>query len=117
MARSAVAPSKFAFSDAVLESSVESYFIRQVALVLRGEAKKFVGYRGWPDRIVVLPFGITDWVELKRPKGGRFEPLQLRTHDRLRRMGHKVFVILNRTQVDNYIDDARRRISAIQLSQ
>ena len=100
----------------VLESSVEGYLVRQVAKELRGEAKKFVGYRGWPDRIIVLPFGITDWVECKKPKGGVYKPLQLRCHARLRRMGHNVFVILTRTQVDKYIDDARRRISAIQLS-
>ena len=100
--------------DGLRESAIEGYLVQQVALHLRGEAKKFAGYRGWPDRIVVLPCGITDWVECKRPKGGRFEPLQERCHARLQRMGHKVFVILTRTQVDAYIDDARRRISAIQ---
>jgi len=40
------------------------------------------------------------YMELKRPKGGRFEPLQLRVHRRLRALGCEVHVCFTKEQVD-----------------
>jgi hypothetical protein len=75
------------------ESSVERKF-RLMVRSLNGRAIKLqrTGKRGEPDRIVVLPNGITVWAELKRP-GKKPRPEQARAHAWLRRRGHKVMVV------------------------
>jgi len=105
--------------DTVRESVIEKYLISRLR-TLRvdygfGVIVKKVGgpgWRGWPDRMVlfqapdeVTVHGCTHWVELKRPKGGRFEPLQLRRHDRLRDMHFVVRVANTKALVDKYVDD------------
>ena len=63
---------------------------------LGGEARKvqWIGRRGAPDRVVMLPWGSgrTVWVELKAT-GVKPEPHQVREHNRMRAMGHDVVVI------------------------
>lgn len=85
-----------------VESYVEKYFVAECnkyrALCIKNQNK-----RGFMDRTVFWWFGVVDLVELKRPKGGQFEPLQLRYHDKLRKMGHTVMVLNTREQVDDYI--------------
>lgn len=58
------------------------------------------GYAGIPDRLVLLPGGIAVFFELKRPVGGKYEPLQLRWHSKLRQLGFKVFVCNTKASVD-----------------
>lgn len=90
------------------ESHVESYLCREVArLDRRALCVKAKVRRGWPDRSIYWSNGIHDLVETKRPQGGRFEPLQLRTHERLRSMGHNVFVLLTKEEVDEYISSRK----------
>lgn len=62
------------------------------------------GYAGIPDRMVLLPGGILSFYELKRPKGGRFEPLQERWHAKLRKLGFRVYVCRTKEAVDNTLD-------------
>jgi hypothetical protein len=85
------------------EDWVEGHLVAQCKALRALCVKNKQVRNGWPDRTVYWWDGVTDLVETKRPKGGRYEPLQLRTHQRLRRMGHNVFVLLTRTQVDAYI--------------
>ena len=75
------------------ESEIEAALRGGVAL-LGGIAYKFVspGRVGVPDRIVVMPGGVTVYVELKAP-GKKPEPHQEREHERLRERGHRVYVI------------------------
>lgn len=91
------------------ERDIEAYLVKRVK-ELGGEVRKvrWVGHRGAPDRIVMLPsrdaegpdeFGfpmtygpMTLWVELKAP-GKKPEPHQLREHKRLRAMNQRVAVI------------------------
>ena len=75
------------------ESDIEAALRGGVAL-LGGIAYKFVspGRVGVPDRIVVMPSGVTVFVELKAP-GKKPEPHQEREHQRLRERGHRVYVI------------------------
>ena len=87
-----------------IESWVETYLRKQCeaagALVVKNQKR-----RGWPDRTIYWFFGVTDIVETKRPKGGVFEPLQLRTHEKLRARGHAVFIINTRSMVDDYVTE------------
>lgn len=84
------------------ESVVETYLVKQCDALraISTKSKK----RGWPDRTIYWFDGVTDLVETKKPKGSTYEPLQLRTHDKLRQRGHNVFVIFTKMQVDEYIE-------------
>lgn len=85
------------------ESTIERHLVRRVK-ELGGEVRKvqWIGRRGAPDRLVMLPCGDdksiltqaagTIWVELK-PPGVKPEAYQLREHERMRAMGQRVAVI------------------------
>lgn len=88
------------------ESDIEQYLVKRVK-EQGGEVRKlkWIGRRGAPDRLVMLPersawtpTGLalcdaqTIWVELKAP-GKEPEPHQLREHERMRRMGQRVEVV------------------------
>jgi hypothetical protein len=88
------------------ESDIEDYLVKRVK-ALGGEVRKvqWIGRRGAPDRLVMLPampgrgwFNLdsrkphTIWVELKAP-GAKPEPHQLREHHRMLVMGQRVVVI------------------------
>lgn len=85
------------------ERDIEAYLVARVK-AMGGEVRKvaWIGRRGAPDRLVMLPpgivvypgpeFGWTVWVELKAP-GVKAEGYQLREHARMRAMGQRVEVI------------------------
>lgn len=92
------------------ERDIERHLVQRVK-ELGGEVRKvqWIGHKGAPDRLVMLPetwwkdivFGIerdkrtpgrSIWVELKAP-GVKPELYQLREHDRMRKMGQCVVVI------------------------
>ena len=84
------------------ESAIENYLVERVK-ALGGEVRKvsWIGRKGAPDRLVMLPgcvrFGGDDyrppiWIELKAP-GEKAKPHQAREHERMRRMGQRVEVI------------------------
>ena len=84
------------------ESAIEKHLVQRVK-ALGGEVRKvqWIGRRGAPDRLVMLPRQMTQmdiwqrsaiWVELKAP-GAKAEPHQLREHTRMRAMGQRVVVI------------------------
>jgi hypothetical protein len=85
------------------ESVIEKHLVKRVK-ELGGEVRKvqWIGRRGAPDRLVMLPFywhgpaayyvGRCFWVELKAP-GVKPETYQLREHVRMREMGQRVVVI------------------------
>ena len=74
------------------ESYIENHLTRCVHDA-GGEVRKvqWVGRRGAPDRLVMLPHRVV-WVELKAP-GKKAKPHQAREHARLRRYGLDVVVI------------------------
>lgn len=86
------------------ERDIEKHLVARVK-ALGGEVRKvqWVGRRGAPDRLVMLPdgrvfavdefgHGRTVWVELKAT-GVKAEAYQLREHERMRKMGQRVVVI------------------------
>jgi hypothetical protein len=85
------------------ESIIERYLVLRVKS-LGGEVRKvkWVGHRGAPDRLVMLPATSTIWVELKTT-GKRPEPHQLREHDRMQAMGQNVVVIDSIEGVDTLL--------------
>jgi hypothetical protein len=101
----------------VREREIEAYLVKRVQ-AMGGEVRKvqFIGRRGAPDRLVMLPerelqwFGAdcpiqpttTVWVELKAP-GKVAAPHQAREHERMRAMGQHVVVIDSLAGVDGLL--------------
>ena len=96
----------------VRETVIEKYLVAQVK-ALGGEVRKvqWVGRRGAPDRLVMLPrcgrFGqcgtlTSFWVELKAP-GEKAKPHHVREHERMRAMGQTVVVIDGLDAVDELL--------------
>ena len=107
------------------EAKIEKYLCDRVKM-LGGEVRKvkWIGRRGAPDRLVMLPevrrrvrhdgpkgttyanklirAAATIWVELKAP-GKEPEPHQAREHKRMRDMGQRVEVIDSMEGVDNLL--------------
>jgi hypothetical protein len=98
------------------ESEIEAYLVARVK-DLGGEVRKvkWIGRRGAPDRLVMLPgivresarrpVVVTDrtiWVELKAP-GVKPEPHQVREHERMRAMGQRVEVVDSLERVDEVL--------------
>ena len=90
------------------ERDIEHHLVERVKQ-LGGEVRKvhWIGRRGAPDRLVMLPArrltqtidcawcnptGRAIWVELKAP-GEKAKPHQAREHERMRAMGQAVVVI------------------------
>lgn len=61
------------------------------------------GTRGVPDRIVVARSGIY-FVELKRPKGGRLSPHQIRWQEKFKSLGQTIHLIKNREEVEDFVE-------------
>lgn len=87
------------------EDAVESHLVRRVE-ALGGLAIKVRFLTGWPDRMILLPRGRIMWVELKRPKGGKFEPLQPYWIKTLRKLGFAVHVCKTKEEVDEVLCEA-----------
>lgn len=89
----------------VRERDVESYLMDK--LKDAGiPCVKFIpdGKVGMPDRLVLLPDGKVIWVELKT-KGGHLEEIQKLQHKRLGDLGHRVFVVWSKGDVDELVQE------------
>jgi streptogramin lyase len=82
----------FAAKRRLRESDIEDYLVKRVR-AMGGEVRKvrWIGRRGAPDRLVMMP-AATIWVELKAP-GKTPEPHQLREHKRMRALGQRVEIV------------------------
>ncbi len=86
------------------ESKIESHFTKRWKAI-GGEVRKivFVGHRGAPDRLAMLPDGRLWWLEFKAP-GKKPEDHQAREHARLWKMGQKVLVLDSIEAVDQFVE-------------
>ena len=82
------------------EKSIERYLFERVR-EMGGECLKYSNpnMAGYPDRVALLPGGMTVWVELKS-RGARPRALQEVRISRLRELGHRVHVIDSKEGVD-----------------
>ena len=87
------------------EKTIEQKFVMEVKRV-GGLALKFTspGFDGVPDRIVLLPGGKMAFVEVKAP-GEKPRPLQLARHKLLRRLGFRVYVLDDESQIGGIVDE------------
>lgn len=87
---------------AQLEKEIEAK-LRKAVERQGGRCLKWVcpGWRGVPDRIVLLPGGRIHFVETKRPKGGKLDPLQIKWREWLIKLGFDCWVVWDE-------DDLRR---------
>ncbi len=87
------------------EKYIESKLVKAVK-EMEGIALKFVspGLDGMPDRLVLLPMGRIAFVEVKSP-GKKPRPLQLARHEMLRKLGFKVFVLDDTTDIEKILTE------------
>lgn len=88
----------------VSEKVIEKYLVDRAKangmLCLKYSNPNMTGY---PDRVLLLPGGGVIWVELKS-KGRKPTKLQQIRHEELSGLGHYVFVIDNKADVDELIE-------------
>ena len=77
-----------------LEKEIEASMRRMVERH-GGRCLKWVcpGWNGVPDRIILLPGGRILFVETKRPRGGRVDPLQRKWHKWLTDLGFEHYFV------------------------
>ena len=87
------------------EKTIEQKFVAAVKAV-GGLALKFTspGFDGVPDRLALLPGGKMAFVEVKAP-GEKPRPLQLARHRLLRRLGFRVCVLDDESQIGGIVDE------------
>lgn len=86
-----------------MEKQIEKYLVNEIER-LGGLCIKFppLFFRGFPDRIVLLPGALIVFVEMK-DKGKKPTRVQLRTHDKLRSLGFRVEVLDSKESVNDFI--------------
>lgn len=93
-------------AKAAKESTVENHFLK-LARKYRCRQRKLSpldGVEGWPDRMLVWPDGrgTVDFIELKRPHGGRYERKQEQIQEELRACGSLVLTINAKSVLDDF---------------
>lgn len=87
----------------VSEKSIERYLVERIkdlgGICLKYSNPNRVGY---PDRVCLLPWGVTVWVELKS-KGQTLRTIQRQRIQEMARIGHPVFVCDSKQTIDNLI--------------
>lgn len=87
-----------------LEKEIEDK-LRKAVKARGGWCLKWVspGWRGVPDRIVLLPGARIWFVETKRPKGGRYSAMQDKWRDWLTELGFPYWRIKNREELQSFL--------------
>lgn len=87
----------------VSEKAIERY-LSECVKELGGTCLKYSnpGMAGYPDRICLLPGGVTIWVELKS-KDGELKAIQKIRIDQLRKLGHTVHVCSSKAAIDEVL--------------
>lgn len=75
------------------ERAIERACVKHARELCIGSRKLQPPPAGWPDRVFILPGGVSWWVEFKRPGSGRLSPLQAAILAGLGNLGHAWNVI------------------------
>lgn len=88
----------------VSEKAIERYLTDSVK-ELGGVCLKYInpGMVGYPDRICLLPGGVTLWVELKS-KGEALKPVQKVRICKMAKIGHAVHVCDSKEEIDQVLE-------------
>jgi len=86
------------------ESLVETHFVQRVEQDLHGVALKLEvkGRRGWPDRIALLPVGVTFYVELKAP-GGKLSRMQKQRRTEIKALNQAYIVLSSKAEINKWV--------------
>lgn len=88
---------------AKLEAELEELFRKSVRALLRGRTMKIAPTeKGAPDRMVLLPGGRIELVELKTEEG-RLSPAQKLWHERARQVGILVTVLYGEAELLDWV--------------
>ena len=76
--------------------------------VMGGICPKWVspGFDGVPDRIILFPMGRIAFVEVKA-RGKKPRPLQVARHSLLERMGFRVYILDNTSQIPHIVAEVK----------
>ena len=90
----------------ILEKQIEKYLVKKIKAE-KGLCLKFEspGYSGVPDRIIILKNKPVAFVELKRPKGGRYSVRQKLVERDFNKLGQKVYKVKNKEEVDKLVEE------------
>lgn len=88
----------------VSEKAIERYLTDRVR-DMGGVCLKYSnpGMAGYPDRVCLLPGGVTVWIELKS-RDGRLSGIQRIRIAGMRRMGHTVCVCKSKEDIDSVLN-------------
>lgn len=88
----------------VSEKAIERYLTDRVR-DMGGVCLKYnnPGMAGYPDRVCLLPGGVTVWIELKS-RDGRLSGIQRIRIAGMRRMGHTVCVCKSKEDIDSVLN-------------
>lgn len=87
------------------ETQIEKKLIKAVK-AKGGVALKFLSpsKNGYPDRLVLIPYGHIAFIEVKAP-GEKPRKIQLVRHKELRKLGFKVYILDEEEKIGGIIDD------------
>jgi len=97
------------------EEKLEDLLVEEIerigGLCIKLEVK---GDRGWPDRLCILPGGLTVFVEVKRPDGkGRVARLQELKLMELAKRGQRTFLLTSTMRLYQLIEGLEMEVEAI----
>lgn len=89
----------------VSEKAIERYLV-DVVKNLGGVCLKYSNSNkvGYPDRVALMPGGLTIWFELKS-KGRQPTKLQKIRHEQMESLGHTVFVCDSKEIINSVLED------------
>lgn len=97
----------------IRESEIEDYLVKGVAR-LGGMCRKlsYPGRRGAPDRLIVLPYSLVAFAEVKSPTG-KVSQHQAAELKRLEKLHQHTFVVSTKEEVDECLNSLQDLINAV----
>ena len=89
-----------------LESAIEKTFLRELKKIpysLKVRKMNGMGFRSWPDRLVIGPRRFFIWIELKRPVLGKTSPGQVDLFDEMEKMDHEVTIFTDGKKAATFV--------------